>query len=79
MSDSGKTWYRLEHDTAHHASLLENTVQSWANPQTDVFLISREGHKVFTNRSDIGEVQEYSIQSKQSIILSLPTFYADIC
>ena len=42
--------YKLEHDRAAHASLLKTTIQGWSNPQTDVYIISREGHKVFTNR-----------------------------
>ena len=42
--------YKLEHDSLAHASLLRLTMQSWSNPQSDVYIISREGHKVFTNR-----------------------------
>ena len=42
--------YKLEHDSLAHASLLRFTMQGWSNPQSDVYIISREGHKVFTNR-----------------------------
>jgi len=45
-----KRWYRLEHDSTNHVSALGSAIQTWANPQSDVFFVSREGHKVFTNR-----------------------------
>ena len=45
--------YKLEHHGAAHTSLLLSTVQSWASPHTDVFIVSREGHKIFTNRYNI--------------------------
>ena len=42
--------YKLEHDRMAHTSLLKSTIQGWSNPQTDVYIISKEGHKIFTNR-----------------------------
>ena len=42
--------YKLEHDSLAHVSLLRFTMQGWSNPQSDVYIISSEGHKVFTNR-----------------------------
>ena len=42
--------YKLEYDRLAHVSLLKSTIQGWSNPQTDVYIISREGHKIFTNR-----------------------------
>ena len=42
--------YKLEHDRMAHASLLKSTIQGWSSPETDVYIISEEGHKIFTNR-----------------------------
>ena len=42
--------YKLEHDRMAHTSLLKSTIQGWSNPQTEVYIISKEGHKIFTNR-----------------------------
>ena len=48
MEEMGE--YNLEHDPMAHASLLKSTIQGWSNPQSDVYIISKEGHKIFTNR-----------------------------
>ena len=48
MEEMGE--YKLEHDPMAHASLLKSTIQGWSNPQSDVYIISKEGHKIFTNR-----------------------------
>ena len=48
MEEMGE--YNLEHDPMAHASLLKSTIQGWSNPQSDVYIISKEGHKIFINR-----------------------------
>ena len=42
--------YKLEHDRSAHISLLKSTIDGWSETPSDIFIISREGHKIFTNR-----------------------------
>ena len=42
--------YKLEHELSDHMGLLVGTMQKWANGQPDVYIISEEGHKIYTQK-----------------------------
>jgi len=46
--------YKLEHSTEEQRKLLSSTLQKWSNCQPDVYLISTEGHKIYTQRVLLG-------------------------
>ena len=46
--------YRIENTASDHAGVLKYTMLSWGEKQPDIFLVSKEGVKVYTQR--LGEV-----------------------
>ena len=42
--------YKLALKGHVHLEALSSTLQSWSDGQTDVFLISQEGHTIYTRR-----------------------------
>eukprot|EP00092_Neocalanus_flemingeri_P015888 GFUD01017205.1.p1 GENE.GFUD01017205.1~~GFUD01017205.1.p1 ORF type:complete len:427 (+),score=97.61 GFUD01017205.1:52-1332(+) len=42
--------YKLEHEMTDHLGVLVGTVQKWGNDQPDVYIISEEGHKIYTQK-----------------------------
>eukprot|EP00092_Neocalanus_flemingeri_P025063 GFUD01027179.1.p1 GENE.GFUD01027179.1~~GFUD01027179.1.p1 ORF type:complete len:397 (+),score=112.78 GFUD01027179.1:61-1251(+) len=46
--------YKLEHSNEAQRSLLSSTVQKWSNSQPDMYMVSIEGHKVYTQRILLG-------------------------
>jgi len=42
--------YRIENTASDHASILKSTVLAWGERQPDVYLVSKEGVKVYTQR-----------------------------
>eukprot|EP00092_Neocalanus_flemingeri_P053264 GFUD01062542.1.p1 GENE.GFUD01062542.1~~GFUD01062542.1.p1 ORF type:complete len:378 (+),score=112.50 GFUD01062542.1:48-1181(+) len=46
--------YKLEHSNEEQRSLLSSTVQKWSNSQPDMYMISIEGHKIYTQRILLG-------------------------
>jgi len=42
--------YRIENTTSEHATVLKYTVLGWGERQPDVYLVSKEGVKVYTQR-----------------------------
>jgi len=42
--------YKLEHVMADHLGVLVGTMQKWSNSQPDVYIISEEGHKIYTQK-----------------------------
>merc|ERR1712142_431170 len=42
--------YRIENTASEHASVLKSAVVSWGERQPDVYLVSKEGVKVYTQR-----------------------------
>jgi len=46
--------YKLEHSNDEQRSLLSSTVQKWSNCQPDMYIISTEGHKIYTQRILLG-------------------------
>jgi len=46
--------YRIENTTSEHASVLKYTVATWGERQPDVYLVSKEGVKVYTQRILLG-------------------------
>jgi len=46
--------YKLEHSAEEQRKLLSSTLQKWSNCQPDIYLISTEGHKIYTQRALLG-------------------------
>jgi len=46
--------YKLEHVPVDHMVVLVETLQKWSNSQPDVYIISEEGHKVYTHKLLVG-------------------------
>jgi len=46
--------YKLEHSGEEQKKLLSSTLQKWGNCQPDVYLVSTEGHKIYTQRILLG-------------------------
>jgi len=46
--------YKLEHVLSDHMALMAETMQKWSNSQPDVYIISEEGHKIYTHKLLIG-------------------------
>eukprot|EP00092_Neocalanus_flemingeri_P040574 GFUD01044180.1.p1 GENE.GFUD01044180.1~~GFUD01044180.1.p1 ORF type:complete len:390 (+),score=111.73 GFUD01044180.1:43-1212(+) len=46
--------YKLEHSNEEQRILLSSTVQKWSNSQPDMYMVSIEGHKVYTQRILLG-------------------------
>ena len=42
--------YKLELSSGEQKTLLSSTVQKWSNCQPDMYIISTEGHKIYTQR-----------------------------
>ena len=42
--------YRIENTSSEHASVLKYTVIAWGERQPDIYLVSKEGVKVYTQR-----------------------------
>lgn len=42
--------YKLEHVLSDHMGVLVGTMQKWGNGQPDVYIISEEGHKIYTQK-----------------------------
>ena len=42
--------YRIENTTSEHATVLKYTVMGWGERQPDIYLVSKEGVKVYTQR-----------------------------
>ena len=42
--------YLIENTSSEHVSLLEYTVMAWGERQPDIYLVSKEGVKVYTQR-----------------------------
>jgi len=42
--------YRLEHQSSSYISILNKTFENWTNSHPDIFLLSAEGHKIYTPR-----------------------------
>eukprot|EP00092_Neocalanus_flemingeri_P025242 GFUD01027374.1.p1 GENE.GFUD01027374.1~~GFUD01027374.1.p1 ORF type:complete len:432 (-),score=86.85 GFUD01027374.1:44-1339(-) len=42
--------YKLEHEMTDHLGVLAGTIQKWGNDQPDVYIISEEGHKIYTQK-----------------------------
>ena len=42
--------YKLEHVPVDHMVVLVETMQKWGNSQPDMYIISEEGHKVYTHK-----------------------------
>ena len=42
--------YQIENTMAEHASMLKSTVVAWGERQPDMYLVSKEGVKVYTQR-----------------------------
>jgi len=42
--------YKLEHIMSDHIGVLVGTMQKWGNSQPDLYMISEEGHKIYTQR-----------------------------
>ena len=51
-NESGKMvgMYRIENTSSEHASVLKYTVMAWGERQPDIYLVSKEGVKVYTQR-----------------------------
>eukprot|EP00092_Neocalanus_flemingeri_P012424 GFUD01013394.1.p1 GENE.GFUD01013394.1~~GFUD01013394.1.p1 ORF type:complete len:385 (+),score=117.37 GFUD01013394.1:45-1199(+) len=50
--------YKLEHSNEEQRILLSSTVQKWSNSQPDMYMVSTEGHKVYTQRILLGLYSE---------------------
>jgi len=46
--------YKLELSSGEQKTLLSSTVQKWSNCQPDMYIISMEGHKIYTQRILLG-------------------------
>jgi len=46
--------YKLELSSGEQQTLLSSTVQKWSNCQPDMYIISMEGHKIYTQRILLG-------------------------
>jgi len=46
--------YKLEHVPSDHMALLVETMHKWSNSQPDVYIISEEGHKIYTHKLLVG-------------------------
>ena len=42
--------YRIENTVNDHTNLLKQTVNHWGDIQPDMYLVSKEGVKVYTQR-----------------------------
>ena len=42
--------YRIENTMTEHASMLKYAVVTWGEKQPDMYFVSREGVKVYTQR-----------------------------
>ena len=42
--------YKLEHKLSDHIGVLAGTIQKCGNGQPDVYIISEEGHKIYTQK-----------------------------
>jgi len=42
--------YKLEHVAGDHLSVLVETMRKWSNSQPDMYIISEEGHKIYTHK-----------------------------
>ena len=42
--------YRIENTSSEHADVLKYTVMAWGERQPDIYLVSKEGVKVYTQR-----------------------------
>jgi len=42
--------YKLEHVPSDHVAVLVETMHKWSNSQPDVYIISKEGHKIYTHK-----------------------------
>jgi len=51
--------YKLEHSNDEQRSLLSSTVQKWSNCQPDMYIISIEGHKIYTQRILLGLYSDF--------------------
>ena len=40
--------YKIAHEENVHFAILSSTIQKWSNSHPDVFIISKEGHKIYT-------------------------------
>ena len=40
--------YKIAHEENVHLAILSSTIQKWSNSHPDVFIISKEGHKIYT-------------------------------
>jgi len=46
--------YKLEHVQSDHMALMVETMHKWSNSQPDMYIISEEGHKIYTNKLLMG-------------------------
>jgi len=51
--------YKLEHSNDEQRSLLSSTVEKWSNCQPDMYIISKEGHKIYTQRILLGLYSDF--------------------
>ena len=51
---AGGGMYRIENTASDHAGVLKYTMLAWGEKQPDIFLVSKEGVKVYTQRSREG-------------------------
>ena len=42
--------YKLEHFAADHLEVLKGTLLDWSKGENDVYIVSNEGHKIFTQK-----------------------------
>ena len=42
--------YKLEHKSSTYVDILNRTFEKWSNSPPDIFLMSLEGHKIYTQR-----------------------------
>ena len=40
--------YKIAHEENVHVGILSSTIQKWSNSHPDIFIISKEGHKIYT-------------------------------
>ena len=45
--------YKLEHVQGDHMAVLMETMHKWSNSQPDMYIISEEGHKIYTHKYDM--------------------------
>jgi len=46
--------FKLEITSGEQKELLTNTIQNWSNCQPDIYMVSIEGHKIYTQRIILG-------------------------